>query len=104
VQQHLRDPELSIGTVAHAMELSPDHLCRLFRHEPVPLSRLIWQQRLEACQRDLINPRLAERCISEIAFSWGFNDAAHFSRSFREQHGMSPREWRAAQLATPPQT
>jgi AraC-like DNA-binding protein len=102
VQQHLRDPELSIGSVAHAMDLSADHLSRLFRDEPVALSRLIWQQRLEACQRDLTNPCLAERSISEIAFSWGFNDAAHFSRSFREQHGTSPREWRAAQLATPP--
>jgi AraC-like DNA-binding protein len=103
VQQHLCDPELSIGSVAQAMKLSPDHLCRLFRSEPVPLSRLIWQQRLEACRRDLANPRQAGRSISEIAFSWGFNDAAHFSRCFREQHGVAPREWRAAQRAAAPE-
>ena len=85
VDQNLRDPELSIGAVAAAMKLSPDHLCRLFRSEPVPLSRLIWQQRLEACRRDLADPRLSERSVSEIAYSWGFNDATHFSRSFRER-------------------
>lgn len=95
VQQHLRDPELSIGTVAKAMKLSPDHLRRVFRNEPAPLSRLIWQQRLDACRRDLADPRLNGRSVSEIAFSWGFNDASHFSRSFRERHGMSPRDWRA---------
>lgn len=98
VQQHLRDPELSIAGVAQALNLSPDHLSRLFRNEPVPLSRLIWQQRLDACRRDLADPRLARRSVSEVAFSWGFNDASHFSRSFRERHGVSPRDWRAAQV------
>ena len=33
--------------------------------------------------------------VSEIAFAWGFNDAAHFSRAFRERFGCSPRELRA---------
>ena len=43
------------------------------------------------------DPRLARSSLSEIAFSWGFNDASHFSRSFRERHGMSPRDWLATQ-------
>jgi AraC-like DNA-binding protein len=96
VQEHLRDPELSIRAVADGVQLSPDHICRLFRNEPVPLSRLIWQQRLEACQRDLADPRFANLSVSDVAFSWGFKDAAHFSRSFRERFGTSPRDWRAA--------
>ena len=40
--------------------------------------------------------------MSDIAFSWGFNDAAHFSRSFKEQYGMSPREFRQQALAMRP--
>ena len=95
VLEQLRDPELSVASIAQAVKLSPDHLSRLFRSEPMPLSRLIWHQRLDACRRDLADPRLSERSVSEIAFSWGFNDAAHFSRSFREHSGMSPREFRA---------
>lgn len=94
VMDHLRDPELTIGSIAAAMRMSADHLSRLFRGEPVPLSRWIWQQRLDACRRDLCDPRLMQRGIGDIAFSWGFNDATHFSRSFREQFGISPREWR----------
>jgi AraC-like DNA-binding protein len=94
VMDNLRNPELSIASIACAMRLSPDHLSRLFRGEPVPLSRLIWQLRLDACRRDLCDARMAQRSVSEIAFAWGFNDATHFSRSFREQFGLSPRDWR----------
>ncbi|MGC3873433.1 helix-turn-helix domain-containing protein [Halomonas sp. GXIMD04776] len=32
--------------------------------------------------------------LTEIALACGFADAAHFSRSFRQQHGCSPRDWR----------
>ena len=98
VMANLRNPELSIASIAAAMQLSPDHLSRLFRAEPVLLSRLIWQQRLDACRREMCDPRLAQRSVSEIAFSWGFNDASHFSRSFKEQFGVTPREWRQQSL------
>jgi AraC-like DNA-binding protein len=98
VQRHLRDPSLSISSIVAAVGLSSDHVCRLFREEPLSLSRLIWQQRLDACRRDLIDPRLATCSISDIAFSWGFNDAAHFSHTFRKHAGVSPREWRSQAL------
>lgn len=101
VMENLRNPELSIASIAGAMRVSPDHLARLFRGEPVPLSRWIWQQRLDACRRDLCDPRLAQRSVSEVAFSWGFNDATHFSRSFKEQFGLPPREWRQHCAALP---
>jgi AraC-like DNA-binding protein len=32
--------------------------------------------------------------ITQIAYRWGFNDAAHFSRSFREAYNTSPRNVR----------
>jgi AraC-like DNA-binding protein len=95
VREHLRDPDLSVAQVSAALRLSPGHLHRVFQGEPLPLAHYIWEQRLEACRRDLANPQLARRSISEIAFDWGFNDAAHFSRAFRERFGMTPREWRA---------
>lgn len=94
VQEHLRDPDLSIHSVAAALQMSPDHLSRLFRSEPMQLSRMIWKMRLDGCRRDLADPRNRQRTVSEIAFSWGFNNAAHFSRSFRDEYAVSPREWR----------
>lgn len=94
LQENLRDPQLSVTSIALALKVTPGHLSRLFRTEPVPLSRLIWQWRLDACKRDLVDPRNGSRSVSDIAFSWGFNDAAHFSRCFKEQFGCAPREWR----------
>lgn len=99
VREHLRDPDLSVASIARALDMSADHLSRIFKHEPIPLSRLIWQSRLAACTQDLRDPRLRHRTVSEIAFAWGFNDAAHFSRAFKECHGTSPRQWRAAQTS-----
>jgi AraC-like DNA-binding protein len=29
-----------------------------------------------------------------LSFHRGFNDLAHFSRAFRRQFALSPREWR----------
>ncbi|NLD54908.1 MAG: helix-turn-helix domain-containing protein [Burkholderiaceae bacterium] len=95
VAQRLPDPLLSVATVAAELQLSVGHVHRLFQNEPVPLAHYIWNQRLDACHRDLRDPALAGRGIAEIAFSHGFNDAAHFSRSFRRRFGVSAREHRA---------
>jgi AraC-like DNA-binding protein len=96
VREHLRDPALNVGRIGAALRLSSGHLHRLFQNEPMPLAHYIWRQRLEACHRDLADSRHARRSISDIDFGWGFNDAAHFSRAFRERYGLSPREWRTA--------
>jgi MFS family permease len=37
--------------------------------------------------------------IAEIAYQNGFNDSAHFSRSFRASYGMSPSEFRKSTLS-----
>lgn len=94
VQERLNDPELSVGAVADALGLSAGHVHRVFKAESTSLAQYIWQQRLDACSRDLLDPRLAGRAVGDIAFSRGFNDAAHFSRAFKDRFGCSPREWR----------
>jgi AraC-like DNA-binding protein len=37
---------------------------------------------------------LRNRSVAEIAFSWGFTSQAHFSRAFRAQTGLTPRDFR----------
>jgi len=99
VQQHLADPELSVGSIAQAVGLSVAHVHRLLRKgEDGPLAHFIWGQRLEACKRRLADPAAAGRSVSEIAFGLGFSDAAHFSRAFRARFGASPRQWRERAL------
>jgi AraC family transcriptional activator of tynA and feaB len=54
----------------------------------------VWSERLERCRRDLEEPLLRVRTVSEIAYSWGFSDVSHFSRSFKQKFGITPRECR----------
>jgi AraC-like DNA-binding protein len=94
VLQHLRDPLLSVGMIATALKLSPSTVHRAFQGEPCSAAHWIWTQRLDAIKRDLADPSLHHRGVSDIAFSWGFNDAAHFSRAFKERFRVTPKEFR----------
>jgi AraC-like DNA-binding protein len=40
---------------------------------------------------------VSELRISDIAFDCGFNEVAHFSKSFKEKHGVSPTTYRLSQ-------
>jgi AraC-like DNA-binding protein len=97
VRARLCDPALTVAGVAAQLRLSPSTLHRAWAGEACSIAEWIWSQRLDAARRDLCDPNLAARSVSEIAFSWGFNDAAHFSRAFRARFACSARELRAGQ-------
>jgi AraC-like DNA-binding protein len=97
IRQHLADPALNPAAIATHVNMSIRNLARLFARHGTTIERAIWTERLAAAQRDLADPRLSDRSITEIAFSWAFNDAAHFSRSFSKAYGLSPSEFRLAQ-------
>ncbi|HSW08566.1 helix-turn-helix domain-containing protein [Aquabacterium sp.] len=94
-RSRLRDPALTVASIAAQLRVSPSTLHRAWAGEACSIAEWIWAQRLDAARRDLCDPSLAARSVSEIAFSWGFNDAAHFSRAFRARFGCSARELRA---------
>jgi AraC-like DNA-binding protein len=90
----LSDPELSMSGVAAAIGISPRYASDLMADEQTSFRSYVQTQRLERCKRDLSDPAHAARHVSDIAFAWGFNDLAHFSRIFKQRFGASPREWR----------
>jgi AraC-like DNA-binding protein len=90
----LSDPELSMSGVAAAVGISPRYASDLMADEQTSFRSYVQTQRLERCRRDLADPAHAARHIGDIAFAWGFNDLAHFSRIFKQRFGASPREWR----------
>lgn len=90
----LRDPDFSVHKAAAALGITPRYVNALLAHERTSFRRYLLAQRLEHCRRELSDPLLAHRYITEIAFNWGFNDLAYFSRAFKERYGMSPRDWR----------
>jgi AraC-like DNA-binding protein len=95
IDGHLPDPALAPAEIAAAAHISVRHLHRLFSSTGSTLGDCIRARRLEQCRKDLANPRLRDKTITEIAFGWGFSDSAHFSRSFRSQFGVCPRIFRA---------
>ncbi|WP_315752996.1 MULTISPECIES: helix-turn-helix domain-containing protein [unclassified Bradyrhizobium] len=94
IRTRLSDAGLSLPEIARELGLSTRYVNDLFSDEETSFQRFVLAERLKQCRRDLGAPMLAHRQISEIAFCWGFNDLSHFGRVFREQFGLSPREWR----------
>jgi AraC-like DNA-binding protein len=94
IETLLHDPDLSLAQISAEHGVSPRYVQKLFTQNDQTFSGYLRVRRLARCHSDLISPVYAQLSISEIGFRWGFNDAAHFSRSFREQYGTSPREHR----------
>ncbi|HEV2115174.1 MAG TPA: helix-turn-helix domain-containing protein [Terriglobales bacterium] len=95
IENHLAEPTLGPTAIAEAAGISVRHLHRLFSARGRRVAEWIRERRLERCRADFGDRRFSEKNITEIAFSWGFSDSAHFSRCFKERFGMSPREFRS---------
>lgn len=98
IETHLDDPALAPNEIAAEVGVSVRHLHRLFSMNGETVSDWIRERRIRQCGNDLSDPRLCDRSITDIAFSWGFSDSAHFSRSFKKTFGVSPREFRSTAL------
>lgn len=94
IEQNLRDPELSPAMIAAQLKLSSRYLRMIFAANNESISAYVLRRRLEECAARLTDPRWSGHSITEIAFSWGFNSAPHFTRSFREHFKLSPRDYR----------
>lgn len=94
IERNLHDPGLSIDSIATRFKCSKRNLHKVFQEEGDTLNRFLWSTRLERCRVDLEDPILRHRSITEIAFNWGFNSSAHFSRAFRARFGVTPRDIR----------
>lgn len=97
-REHLSDPGLCVERIAKGIGLSNSYLFELFNDEDVTLMRWVRSERLARCCRELENPAARRKTIAQVAYGWGFGDAAHFSRSFRDAFGMSPRKYRQKAL------
>lgn len=98
INENLSNPALTPSEIAMSVGISVRHLHRLFLRKGTTVAEWIRHKRLENCRSELADPRLLDRNITDIAFSWGFSDSAHFSHCFKKQFGISPREFRASSL------
>jgi len=92
---HLRDPNLNPTCVAGAHRISAGYLHRVFHRHGTTFGDVLMEMRLmEAC-RILQQTRASNQPINlgEIGYSCGFVSQAHFSSRFRQQFGVSPRNF-----------
>ena len=94
----LRNPALSVHAVAERIGVTTRYLQLLFAEEGECASEYIRRERLRACLLDLRHADCDHQSITDIAFSWGFNSAAHFSSAFRKEFGLCPRDYRHCDL------
>ncbi len=82
----------SLEALAHAVNLSPHHLRRVFKAETgQTLYTFLLHARLERACELLADEKSS---VTEVAARCGFYDAAHLSRHFRRAYGCSPGELR----------
>lgn len=98
IKHNLGNSELSAATIAAAVKLSPRYINKMFEQEQTSLMRFMTQQRIARCRHYLASQLHTHLSITEIAMQAGFNNMSHFSRVFREQYGMTPRDYRQQQL------
>jgi AraC-like DNA-binding protein len=89
---HVGDPELDLGALARACNVSAAHLARAFRRElGTPPVAYLWERRVEAGVDLLANTGLP---VGTIAARCGFKTVYHFSRRVKAATGAPPTELR----------
>jgi AraC-like DNA-binding protein len=94
LRAHLADPGLSPARIAAAHGISVRHLYAVLSRSGISLGDWIRTHRLAECRRELAGPNGRRRTIAATGRNWGFLDATHFSKVFKQAYGISPRDWR----------
>jgi AraC-like DNA-binding protein/ActR/RegA family two-component response regulator len=85
--------------VALLCNMSPSRFCREFKAAfQVTFVEYLANYRMEQAKRLLTNPNMP---VADVAAAVGFNDPSYFTRVFKRQEGISPSEYRAANVLRP---
>ena len=96
INENLSNPELSVEMLAANVGLSRVHIHRKLKELTSQSARdFIRGIRLKQAALLLSSKKIS---ISEVAYATGFSNLSHFSNSFREFYGMSPKEYTEAHL------
>jgi acetamidase/formamidase/AraC-like DNA-binding protein len=105
IERRLDDPHLNLARFAEAEAVSERAVKKLLDSQGESFSHYLRDRRLEQAAKALSDPGLRTVPVAEIGFRCGFSEPAHFSRAFRQRHGMAPNAYRArasAQSVMPP--
>lgn len=98
IEENIRDPRLNPRRVAMATGVSTSELLGLFIRRGDSFGGYISRRRLDQAARQLRNPRWRGSTISEIAYGLGYTSVPLFTRNFHGRFGVSPGDYRRADL------
>ncbi|MEO6995715.1 MAG: helix-turn-helix domain-containing protein [Lacunisphaera sp.] len=86
------DDELTLATVARAVNMSPFYFCKSFRKSTgLTFTDYVARVRVEKVKSLLLDPN---KRVSEAAYEAGFQSLSQFNRVFRRISGQSPTVYR----------
>ena len=95
---HFAEPELNLDRLSTVFSYSKKYISALFRrHYGLGFVEYLRTVRIQHACRLL---REGDRTVAETAAACGFRDALYFSRVFREETGLSPRDYRVNRISS----
>jgi AraC family transcriptional regulator len=92
LRARVADQSLRVSEIAAGVGVHPVHFARSFReHYGCTAGAYVRSLRVEFAADAIAN---TDRPLSMIALETGFADQSHLTRSFRDQMGQTPGEWR----------
>ena len=83
---------ITTATVAEHFHIDEHYLCRLFKSQMgKPLMRYLNEYRVEKACALLEN---TDYSVTDAALAVGFDDVSYFSRIFKKETGLTPREYK----------
>lgn len=92
---NLQNPNLSAASVGTAFGISERHLHKLFNTAELSFAAYVRRERLHRCAA-VLAASPTNHSIAAVAAEHGFMNPAAFSRAFRKEFGVTPREVRAS--------
>lgn len=84
------DEKINIDMVSKMYHYNPVHFARLFlEYFEFPFTRFIVMLRMRKCAKKI----LETRTLKNVGAAYGYATAASFSKAFRNEFGISPREF-----------
>lgn len=91
INENIADPDLNVEFLANGVGMSRVHMHRKLKELTNQSARdFIRTIRLKQAADLLSGQKLT---VSEVVYALGFTNLSHFSNSFREFYGMSPRDY-----------
>ena len=93
INEHYTQEELSLGSVASAVDVSANYLSSVFsQNMQKTFTEYVTEKRMEKAKKLL---RSSDDSTGKIASEVGYKDAHYFSYVFKKTQGCSPREFRS---------